>query len=221
MESSSPKRAVATTLLLALFIAVPSRAAKGKPDIVLSRADGKTVTVPMSGSLYDPRAEKLAREIQALDKEIRDTRASAPSPPSEAAAEMLTVAIESREDAVRELELALSVARLTSAGKLDEESVRKAQDFANSGKTVLSAQIPSSIFVATNISTSVPNATIHYMKKAQFAAKSKEWSSYTDGERMRIGRYVFRVQPGDYDEIVLVTSDPTNKRLSPMHSANQ
>jgi hypothetical protein len=224
MESSSPKRAIATTLLLALFLAIPSRAGKGKPDIVLSRADGKKVTVPMTGSLYDPRAEKLAREIQALDTEI--ARAPAPSPSSsEAAAAMLTVAVESREDAVRELELALAVARLTSAGKVDDKSIAKAQDYANSVKTVLSAQTPASVVVATDISTSLPNATLHYMSKGKFDAKSKEWSSYTDGDRLHIGRYMFRVQQADtaegFDERVDVISDPTKIRLSPMRAENR
>lgn len=227
MESSVPKRAVATTLFSVLFLAaIPSQAAKGKPDIVLKRADGKTVTVPMSGSLYDPRAEKLAREIQALDTEIRDARASAPSPPSEAAAAMLTVAVESREDAVRELELALAVARLTSAGKVDDKSITKAQDYASSVKTVLSAQTPANFLVATDISTSVPNATLHYMSKHNFAAKSKEWSSYTNGQRLQIGRYMFRVQWSDtaegyYDELVLVISDQTKQRLEPTRTANR
>jgi hypothetical protein len=224
MESSLLKRAVATTLVCVSFLAAfPSRAAKKKADIVLSRADGNTVTVPMSGALHDPRAETLAREIQTLDAAIRHARASATSgSSSEAQAAMLDVAVESREDAVRELELALAVARLTSAGKLDDESVGKAKDYASQVKAVLSAQAPNSILVATDISTTVPDATLHYMSKGKYNAKSKEWSSYTAGERMRIGRYVFRVQPADaaevYEEFVLVTSDPTKKRLSPMRA---
>jgi hypothetical protein len=223
---SLPKRTLATALLFAISLAAPLLAAKEKSDIILRRADGKTVTVPMSGSLYDARAESLAHEIQALDTQIRDARQSSLSPSqSEAAAAMLAVAVESREDAVRELELALAVARLTSAGKLDDESLGKAQDYAGSVKTVLSAQVPASILVATDISTSVPDATLHYISKGKFDAKSKEWSSYTAGERMRIGRYVFRVQQGDagqpYDEYVLVTSDPTKKRISPMRDANR
>lgn len=220
---------VACVLLIAACASQP-KAPDGR-NIVLKRADGHSVEVPLSGSLHDARAERLAREIQALDAQIATAQGKiigTTGPPVGREAvqyAMLDVAIESRDDALRELELALAVARKTSAGSLDDETVARAEDSASSASAVLSAQPPGSILVATNISTSVPGASLHYMSKGKHQRRSNEWSSYSDGERLHIGRYVFRVQPVDpgtvnYEETVLVISDPTQKRLTPVRGPN-
>lgn len=224
-----PSLAVACVLLIVACASQPKAPDGG--NIVLKRADGQSVEVPLSGSLHDPRAERLAREIQVLDEQIATAQGKiigTTGPPTGREAvqyAMLDIAIESREDALRELELALAVAPKTSAGSLDNETVARAEENASSASAVLSTQPPNSILVATNISTSVPGASLHYMSKGKHRQHSSEWSSYSDGERLRIGRYVFRVQPADpgteiYEETVLVVSNPTQKRLTPLRRPN-
>lgn len=191
--------------------------------IVLKRADGEAVEVPLTGPGRDPRAEQLAREIQALDRQIAKDGGGGTPQNDAVKAEMLKIAKEARNDALSDLDLALAVARKTSAGSLDDETVARAKESARSAETILNTQPPSSILVATDISTSLPNATLHYMSNQKHRQHSTEWSSYTAGERLQIGRYVFRVEPPEssapvYEEIVLILSDPTQKRLTPVRA---
>lgn len=224
MASDTPWR-WATGAACALLLVGPAAQAKDKPaNIVLKSATGQPIEVPVSGPLYNPRAEQLAREIETLDKQIAKARKEKPARTPDAAtikAEMLSIAVEARNDALAELDLAMDVARKTSAGSLDEETVARAKEDARSAATVLSTRPPNSIAVATKISTSITDATLHYISKVKYQLRSTDWSSYTDGERMRIGRYVFRVQPPQvgsptYEEVVLILSDPTTKRLTPV-----
>lgn len=215
------------SLLSAMFIGCAAQSGANK-SVVLTTAKGGVVEVPLSGPGFDPRAVDLASDIQALDKQITQARKAKPAASPDMAeirAEMLEIAVDSRNDALSELDLALSVARKTSAGALDDEAVARAKANANSGRAVLSNSAPSSVIVATDIS-SAAKATLHYMSKASYQARSTEWSSYTEGERMRIGRYMFRVQPADantppYTEVVLILADPTRKRLVPVIGSSQ
>jgi outer membrane murein-binding lipoprotein Lpp len=226
MHKQSLFAAVSCALLI---VGCASRAKEQPGNIVLKSATGKAIEVPLSGSLYDARAAQLAREIQTLDQQIAKGRKQRPAATPETDViqdEMLNIAIEARNDALADLGLALEVARKTSAGSLDEETIARAKEDADSAMTVLNTQPPSSIAVATNISTSVADATLHYMSKAKHRQRSTDWSSYTEGERMRIGRYVFRVQPPEtgtplYEELVLIIADPTQKRLTPVRAPSQ
>ncbi|MBI1686162.1 hypothetical protein [Caulobacter hibisci] len=211
-----------------LGVASPLSAKPPADTIVLKGGTGDTVEISTTGPFADPHATQLAQDIQALDQQIakmRKQKAERDPAAAEVKAEMLGIAVDARDDALSELDLALAVARKTSAGALDPDAVARADADARAAKTVLSSRAPSSIAVTTSISTSVTDATLHYMSAQKHRQRSTEWSSYSDGERMRIGRYVFRVNPAragapGYEEFVLVISDPTRKRLTPMQAPN-
>lgn len=206
-------------VLLALLCVAQAVAQPADGRIVLRGLDGEDIVVPVAGPGRDPRAEQLAREIQALDRQIAAGTSAARTDPVQA--ELLKMAREARNEALSDLNLALAVAGKTSAGALDDETMDRAKESARSAATILNTQPPNSILVATDISTPLPEARLHYMSKQQYRLRSKEWSSYTARERLQIGRYVFRVQPADsaakpFEELVLVLSDPTQKRLTPV-----
>jgi hypothetical protein len=229
------KKTLAVAMLTVCAVQAGAQPADGK--IVLKRNDGGIVSIPVVGPGRDPRAEQLARDIQALDAQIleatkRPSRLPGAAPTGAASqadpvkAEVVRLAAEARAEAVADLDLALTVARKTSAGSLDDETVARAKESAQSAATILNTQPPGSIVVATDISTSLPDARLHYMSNQKHRQQSKEWSSYTARERLRIGRYVFRVEPADssvpvYEELVLVLSDPTHKRLTPLRSSDR
>ncbi|HME44994.1 MAG TPA: hypothetical protein VKF36_18015 [Syntrophorhabdales bacterium] len=186
--------------------------------ISIAKPDGTNVLVPLSGPLHNETAEKIAREIQSLDKLISSRNVS---PTSQAETALLTVARDSRNDALRELDAALRIAQQTSAGQLDEDILRKSKLYASSAREALRSPIPSTITVATQITTSIRNATLHYISKLDYDLKSQSWMSYSEGESLRIGRYVFRVDPCDVnltgcEELVMVISDPTKRHITPI-----
>jgi len=195
----------------------PSRMDNTNTAISLTRADGSRVEVPLSGPLHSHEAERIAREIQALDTAIASRKASAKTA-SEGA--ILAVVVESRNDAVHELDLALRVARNTSAGQLDTSILGKANRYSSVANEVLRSPVPNTSMVNTQILTSIPNATLHYQSKGEYDAKSELWLSYSEGDRLRIGLYVFLVEPpgpvtDSFCDLVPVTSDPTKKNLTP------
>ncbi len=155
-----------------------SRRDKTNTAISLTRPDGSIVAVPLSGPLHSRKAERISGEIQALDIAIAFRNASAKS---ESEAAMLAVAVESRNDALRELDLALRVTQETSAGQLDTSILGKAERYSSVANEVLRAPVPDTLMLGTQISTSVPNATLHYMSKGEYDAKSGSWTSYSRG----------------------------------------
>jgi len=191
--------------------------------ITLLRADGGSVTIPLSGPLHNEKAESLARELQSLDNIIASRNALARS---EIDAAILSVANESRNDALKELDLALRIAQQTSAGELDDKVLQMAERYSKASKEVLTSQVPTTIYVTTLISTSEANALLHYVSKGDYDAKNLSWISYSEGDKLRIGRYVFRVEPpnlnsGVYEEVVLVVSDPTKRKLTPLRESTK
>lgn len=191
--------------------------------ISLSKPDGTHVLVPLNGPLHAARTDRLAREVQSLDKIIATRKDSARSQ-SEAA--VIMIAVESRNDALKELELALRIAQQTSAGQLDDGILQKAERYCNGSREALNSPVPTAVFVTTHISTSLSGATLHYMSKGDYDANKKlSWASYSEGDKLRIGRYVFRVEPHDpnygvYDELILVVADPTNRLITPLRGAS-
>ncbi|MBI3350129.1 MAG: hypothetical protein HY020_23325 [Burkholderiales bacterium] len=218
-----------TPAVLFVLCATQAGAQPAEGKIVLKRDDGEMVVVPVAGPGRDARAEQLAREIQSLDKQIAESVAGAQTrsaQPDPVQVEVLRMAREARNEALADLTLALAVAGKTSAGALDDETVARAKESAQSAAMILNTQPPSSLLVATDISTSLPDARLHYMSNQKHRLRSTEWSSYTARERLQIGRYVFRVQSADrntevYEELVLVLSDPTQKRLTPVGASGQ
>jgi hypothetical protein len=187
-------------------------------SISLDRPDGSSVAVPLEGPLQNDTAELIAREIQAIDKIIASRNAS---PKSEVDSAVLEVAHESRNDALKQLDLALRIAQQTSSGQLDGGLLRKAKQYSEDANETLLSQVPSFLFVTTQITTSVADATMHYISKGDYDAKRHSWMSYSPGDKIRIGRYVFRVEPSDpvadiYEELVLVVKDPTQRTLRPI-----
>ena len=191
--------------------------------ISLTRFDGSSVLVPLNGPLNNEKVERIAREIQSLDRIIASRKADTKS---ESEAAVISVAYESRNDALSELELALRIGQQTSAGQIDNGILRKAEQYYIGSKEVLRSPIPPNIFVATHISSSVANSTLHYISKGDYDAKKLSWISYSDGDRLKIGRYVFRVEPLEtksdfYEELVLVITEPTNRLIRPLRGTTE
>jgi hypothetical protein len=187
-------------------------------SIVLKRPDGTTFSFPLSGPQYDPRAEKLVREIQELDKLIEQSSKGAPR---DVAIALRQIASEYRKEAVDNLELAVETAQQTSSLQLDSKLIGKAADGVKGFRQLVNSPTPNSLRVKTQISTTISDAQIHYLGKADHELQLFHWSSYTPGDRLVIGRYVFRVQSealpgGSFQEEVRIFSDPAMQVLSPI-----
>jgi hypothetical protein len=199
-----------------LCVAAAAQVAGGN-DIALKKADGAKVLIPASGPRYNESAHEVAVDVESLDREVKNSR----KPPGnrEVVAAMRQIALDARNDAVDSLDLAYRVAEQTS-GVLDSGQLDSAKRNVQFAKDILKASPPPKLFVRTKISSTVSGATIHYWNAADYTKKLGTWSSYTAGENLHIGRYLFRVHSSDGDEtfqeLVLVLSDPTEKTLSPV-----
>ena len=189
----------------------------GGNDITLKKADGAKVLIQASGPRFNESAHEAAREVETFDREIKNSRKQPGS--RDVVEAMRQIAIDARNDAVDSLDLAYRVAEQTS-GILDSEQLDSARHNIQFAKDILKASPPPKLYVRTKISSTAKGATIHCWDAADYKKKVGTWSSYTAGESLHIGRYLFRVQPGDgnepFQELVLVLSDPTEKTLSPV-----
>lgn len=207
--------------LIAVAHVVPARtsaqASSGK-DITLTTSSGTKVLVPSSGALANDSARQVAGDVLAIDAQLK-SKPGKRSANSDVAAAMQQMAADARNDAVDSLDLAYRVAGKTS-GILDNGQIDSAKQNTQIAKLILNSAPPPKLYVRTAISSTVSGASMHYWDAAEYKKKIGSWSSYTSGEQLHIGRYLFRVdgtnggQP--YQELVLILSDPTEKVISPL-----
>jgi hypothetical protein len=201
---------------------VPSEVAaqaQSTNDVTLTTSSGTTVRIPSRGPLSNDAADEAAHDVLAIDRQLKPFKDGKPSGKSDVLVAMQKIALDARNDAVDSLDLAYRVARMTS-GVLDSEQINSAKQNVQIAKDILKATPPPRLYVRTAISSTVANAALHYRTAADYKKKVGSWSSYTPGETLRIGRYVFRLDAATggepYQELVLVLSDPTEKMISPL-----
>lgn len=205
-----------------------SQFSRGSPQsgkestIKLIKPDGREVLVPLSGPLSNDTAQAVARDIQSFDKEAKSRRHPVDAKNEEVAAAMMELAVESRNDALEQLDLAYRITQ-KSAGTLDNRLLNGAKRDIDSASQILLTSPPPSVQVHTRISSTIPNATLHYCGVGDYKENGNgcAWESYSSGAVLHIGRYMFRMDiPGTqsrpYTERVLVLNDPTERTLSPM-----
>jgi hypothetical protein len=194
-----------------------AQAVSGK-DISLTTSSGTKVLVPTSGALANDSAQQVALDVLAIDGQLKSKHGKRPGN-SDVAAAMQQMTAEARNDAVDSLDLAYRVAEKTS-GILDNGQIDSAKQNIQIAKHILNTAPPARLFVRTAISSSVTGAALHYWDATEYKQKIGSWSSYTPGEQLHIGRYLFRVDGENghepYEELVLILSDPTEKVISPL-----
>jgi hypothetical protein len=179
------------------------------------------ISVPLEGPRYDKLAAAVARKINRTSNDLVAWQKARKAKSVVVERAILEMAISMQWDAAKNIDLAYRIAEKTS-GPLDPGLINKAFKLAADVDVLLKIQPPDSPFVSTSISTTVDGASLHYMSIEDYHRKKEgNWSSYTSGQVMRIGRYMFRVQPPSsdqdiYQEIVLIISDPTILRLTPV-----
>ena len=198
---------------------VPSKVqaqVQSEKDITLTTSGGSTVRIPSGGALSNDAAKEVAGDVIAIDRQLKTGKQSRKS---DVSAAMQQIALDARNDAVDSLDLAYRVAVKTS-GVLDSEQIDSAKRNVQIAKDILKATPPPRLYVRTAISSTLTGAVLHYWDAADYKKKTGSWSSYTPGEMLHIGRYLFRVNSATggepYKELVLILSDPTEKVISPL-----
>jgi hypothetical protein len=185
-------------------------------DITLTTSSGTSVRVPSSGAISNDAAKQVARDVIAIDRQLKPGKKSGKS---DVSAAMQQIALDARNDAVDSLDLAYRVAGKTS-GALDSEQIDSAKRNVQIANDILKATPPPRLYVRTAISSTLTGAVLHYWDAADYKKKIGSWSSYTPGEMLHIGRYLFRLDSATggepYQELVLILSDPTEKMISPL-----
>lgn len=188
---------------------------QSKKEITLTTSSGAAVHIPSSGALANDTAQGVALDVVDLDRHLKPGKKGK----SDVAAAMQQIALDARNDAVDSLDLAYRVAGETS-GPLDNQQIDSAKQNVQIAKDILKATPPPRLYVKTAISSTVTGAALHYWDAAAYKKKVGSWSSYTPGESLHIGRYLFRLDSAaggaPYQELVLILSDPTEKVLSPL-----
>lgn len=189
-------------------------------QLVLDMADGSALVIPTSGPLANDTAIAICHEVQAIDVGLKKLQRSLNTTNNpEIVSALLELAIEYRNESVSELDLAYRISQKTS-GILDRKLLKSAKEKTMNAFSILRATPPPSLFVKTEISTTVVNADIHYISLGDYRSKTGYWSSYNFGKRIKIGRYMFRVQSADSkikpcEEVILILSDPTVHKIIP------
>lgn len=190
-------------------------------QLALDMADGSALIIPISGPLANDTAIAIYHEVQTIDvrlKKLQRLLSTTKNNP-EVVSALLKLATEYRNESVSELDLAYRISQKTS-GILDRKLLKSAKEKTMKAFSILRATPPSSLFVKTEISTTIGNADIHYISFGDYRSEKGYWSSYSFGKRIKIGRYMFRVQFADStikpcEEVVLILSDPTVHKIIP------
>jgi hypothetical protein len=213
--------AVCTILLLARAVVCQEN------QILITKADGSQLRVPTTGPLADSNAESVAKSVHFLDADLKAAKkghnprgTGTTGDDAQVRAAMWQIALESRNEAVDQLDLAYRVAEQTSAGNVDLKLVDKAKQGVERAREVMTSPAPPSLFVHTEIQVGKPNATLHYIDMASYKRQSTAWVSYDFGVPLHIGLYMFRLDAPDvsepYREEVLVLAEPTRHTITPL-----
>ncbi len=182
------------------------------------KRDGTQLRIPATGPLASAAAQDVARDIAAYDRKPTSPSARGADPAVVDA--MRQLAQESRNEAVDQLDVTFRVAQSTS-GALDTRLLRAARQSADMLTLIVRSPPPPSLQVRTEITSSIPNAVMHYCLRADYRKKACSWQSYNFGAVLHIGLYMFRVQSDagaaqERDEQVLVLNEPTIRTILPM-----
>lgn len=187
-------------------------------EVTLTTSKGSAVHIPTTGTLANDAAEQVAVDVVAIDGQLKPGKIGKKGK-ADVAAAMRQMAMDARNDAVDSLDLTYRIAGQTS-GPLDSQQIDAAKENVQIVKDILKATPPPTLYVRTTISSTVSGASLHYWDAADYKKKIGTWSSYTPGETLHIGRYLFRLDSAaggePYQELVLILSDPTEKVLSPL-----
>lgn len=194
----------------------PLEQAHRVPSDRFQTSGGTTVDIPAKGAPnFNLEASRIAGDLKALDAAVANWKLSPADIPPDLAVAVMSVVKESRDNVIVMMADVYEIARRTS-GPLDNRRMESAQISLKTLQDAVSVA-PGSLkwYAGTNI-TSEPGAAIHYVAGIDFdkaATIQLAWQSYTRGQSMRIGRYVFRVQPNNpsrppFFESVPILVDP-------------
>ncbi len=195
-------------------------------EILITKSNGSQLRVPTTGPLADSNAQTVAKSVRSFDAEF--SAGIKRSPPGgtttganpEVLAAMQQLALESRNEAVDQLDLAYQVAQGTSAVSLNPNLVQQARQGIERARKIISSPPPSSLYVHTEIAAAIANGSLHYMAMMKYRRQSTSWESYEFGKTLPIGLYMFRLDAPSmgepYEEEVLVLAEPTEHKIIPL-----
>jgi hypothetical protein len=171
--------------------------------------------IKLDGSRASVALAERADAILAIDRQLAHWRQHVTGNP-EVIQRLEEIALETRAEAIRELDKAWTIASSTS-GPIDVLFGR-ADDSIKDVNAVLNSEVPNSPSCRTEITALPEDAYIHYTTEGDYQDGAPDWISYTFGEYMNLGRYRFLVSKGDdyrYDQKVMILTDPKIVRLQP------
>jgi len=178
------------------------------PQVVIERSGQQPLVIEDDGSPTRHALFNQAKQIEELDEEIKQWQQHAEGD-STVLKSMINVMIQNREDAIEELENAWIATNSRSLGSASEH-VESANRNIESVRSAMGGTVPGSIYCKTQISSIKQDSYIHYLPEGVYRDGSEDWISYTQGAKMKIGNYRFRVSSQDklFDEKVTILQDP-------------
>lgn len=187
-------------------------------SIEISGEDGDVVTIPIEGPYYDPEAVNVAETLQNLSLSSEEWKVKWRTLDPETKQLVEKLVHELYCEAASILDVAFRVAKQTS-GPLDSKLIKDAAEIAQTLLKIVNKKEISNK-AQTFISTTINNCVIRYILISEFERGFENWSSYTNGEYIPIGRYRFEVFDANasliHSEPVLIFDDPTKKILLPL-----
>ena len=207
---------ILVTMISLVGCAGSEPATERRMEIRIPRLDQRPpLVIELDGSPASAAIGARADQILAIDRQLAQWRQNVTGKP-EVIQEFEKIALESRADAIQELDKAWTIASSTS-GPIDALFGRTDESIKDVG-AVLSSKVPSSLACKTEITAVPDGAYIHYTTQGDYQDGAPDWISYTFGVYMNIGRYRFLVSTGDdyrYNQKVISLTDPMVVRLQP------
>ena len=215
--------------ILPILMGLPSWASTAETaDVVLLRQGKPSVVIPSSGMWY---AEDEFKRATAISRQEASINAYVKSKvPEEKRANVVSALEEVRLAAAHETATAIEYSRSVSSpsasasaasASVKEKKFQAADSLMKWIDSMTAAGPPTVDFPTTKIVAS-PAGTyvLHYKGILQYTKDqgASGWSSYTEGDKLRIGLYMFRIRQPSGGESVLeqvgVWDEPTTKMIN-------
>lgn len=196
------------TLVTSCNTTEPKQDLPDYPLVVIERSGQQPLVIENDGSPSRQALFDQAQQLRNLDNEIKQWQQHSEGD-STVLKSMINVMIQNREDAIEELEKAWIATNSRSWGSVSEH-VESANRNIESVRSALGDKVPGSIYCQTQISSINEDSYIHYLPEGVYRDGGEDWISYTQGAKIKIGNYRFRVSSQDklFDEKVTILQDP-------------
>lgn len=211
----------ATLLLMYVVLPAANAAPVGgdlTPGISLKISGNKSFFIARETKGMTQDAWSKIKQIDEIENKVSSANSITSNADPELEADVRKIVQELAQDSSDSVKAAVDAQSRTSAGAaLDPLLLARSGSSIEAARKIIESP-PAARFVSTFITSVKAKTFFQYMPAGEYKMKNGSWSSYSSGDMMHIGMYMFRLCEENgkelYKEKILILNDPTKRSIN-------